>query len=152
PITWPQRLRWLALAFVPSSLMLGVTTYIVTDIASVPLFWIIPLALYLFTFIVAFPPLPGGKHLPASLLSLLRLVTPLLVLIVFFLLLSPFRITVWPHFALHLASSLALALPCHCDLARSRPSAARLTEFFLIVSIGGVLGGIFNTLVAPLIF
>src|SRR5262249_47172518 len=73
PITWPQRLRWLALAFVPSSLMLGVTTYIVTDIASVPLFWIIPLALYLFTFIVAFPPLPGGKHLPASLLSLLRL-------------------------------------------------------------------------------
>src|SRR5262249_8725433 len=114
--------------------------------------WIIPLALYLFTFIVAFPPLPGGKHLPASLLTLLRLVTPLLVLMVLFLLLSHIRIAMWAQFALHLAAFLAVALTCHCDLARSRPSAARLTEFFLIVSIGGVLGGIFNTLVAPLIF
>jgi hypothetical protein len=151
-VSWPRRLRWLALAFVPSSMMLGVTTYLVTDIASIPLFWIIPLGLYLFTFIIAFPPLPGGAQMPKQFLNALRLIAPLLVLLPVFLLISHITIGNTLAFLLYLSSFLAVALTCHCDLAHSRPSAEHLTEFFLIVSLGGVLGGLFNALVAPLIF
>lgn len=153
PITWPQRLRWLALAFVPSSLMLGVTTYLVTDIASIPLLWIIPLGLYLITFIVAFPPLPGGTQLPKMFHTALALVTPVFILLLIFVLLTHImKDNIVVMLLLHLATFLAVALTCHTELARSRPSAERLTEFFLVISLGGVLGGLFNALIAPLIF
>src|SRR5262249_8094042 len=78
PVTLGRRLRWVALAFVPSSLMLGVTTYLSTDIASVPLLWIIPLALYLLTFILVFSRLPGWIHLVFVILM------PIVILVVVF--------------------------------------------------------------------
>src|SRR5262249_31444313 len=62
PLTWSRRLRWLLLAFVPSSLMLGVTTYVTTDIAPIPLLWILPLSLYLLSFVLAFSRLPANFY------------------------------------------------------------------------------------------
>ncbi|MFL5339430.1 MAG: spermidine synthase [Gemmataceae bacterium] len=147
PLSWRRRLRWLVLAFAPASLMLGVTTYLATDIASVPMLWVIPLGLYLLTFIIAFSRLPGWFH------TVMALAAPVALLLLIFFLLSGIRLPnqKWS-FSLHLGVFFVVALACHCDLARSRPSVARLTEFYLIMSIGGVLGGLFNALVAPLIF
>jgi hypothetical protein len=146
PIALRQRLFWVLLAFVPSSLMLGVTNTITTDIASVPLLWIVPLALYLLTFVLAFA---RRQFVPmASLSRLLPILAVALVVVV----LRQARTPAGPILGLHLAFFFFAALVCHTRLAGLRPSAARLTEFFLFVSIGGVLGGVFNALVAPFVF
>jgi hypothetical protein len=141
------RLRWVALAFVPSSLMLGATTYITLDIASIPLLWIIPLALYLLSFIIVFAKWPERLHKAAT------LIMPLLILIVVFVMQSeilkrPFSLII----ALHLLTLFVTALVCHGELALTRPSTRYLTEFYLLMSFGGVLGGLFNALVAPVVF
>ncbi len=145
-IETPQRFEWVMLAFVPSTLMLGVTTFIATDVASVPLIWIIPLALYLLTFIIAF----GNKQiikLPVT--SILFVVT--LVVLGSFIILSP-PISVWVTITLHLLVFFFAALVSHQRLAQSRPHVSKLPEYFLWIAVGGVLGGIFNALVAPMIF
>src|SRR5207247_2822437 len=82
PVTWSQRLHWIALAFVPSSLMLGATTYITTDIAAIPLLWVLPLALYLLSFILVFSRLPSWVHKGVTLLM------PLIVLLLLCMVLS----------------------------------------------------------------
>jgi len=142
-----ERLRWLALAFVPSSLMLGVTQYASIDIASIPLLWVIPLALYLITFIIAF-----GRH-PAWLPRVTELLGPVFILMLIFLMITNLKP---PGFnfdlLLHFLVFTMVALFCHVELARRRPPAEHLTEFFLWVSLGGVLGGLFNALISPLIF
>ena len=144
--TLSRKLRWLGLAFVPSSLMLGVTTFMSTDIASLPLLWIIPLALYLLTFIIAFSNVPKEFHL------VMTLITPVMILLLVFLTTSNTK----PKFAmillLHMATFFCVTMTCHGELARSRPSAKYLTTFYLIMSIGGMLGGIFNGLFAPIFF
>jgi spermidine synthase len=140
------RLRWILLAFVPSSLMLGLTTYLSTDIAAIPLLWVIPLALYLLSFVLAFSRLPPEVHqvqvrlLPFVVLGQVFLMTsqltlPLLVLIV-----------------LHTGVFFLAALVCHGELARTRPATTYLTEFYLWLAVGGVLGGLCNALAAPLLF
>src|ERR1044072_847656 len=142
----PQRFEWVMFAFVPSSLMLGVTTYIATDVASVPLIWIIPLALYLLTFIIAF----GNKQfikLPVT--SILFPIT--LVVLGAFLILAP-PISVWVTITLHLLVFFLAALVSHQRLAQSRPHVSKLPEYYLWIAVGGVLGGIFNALVAPMVF
>lgn len=144
-----RRLHWVALAFVPSSLMLGATTFVTTDIASVPLLWVLPLALYLLSFVVAFarPPLWLRR-------ALVR-VLPAGVLIVIFLILAevrPASDVLGAMIGLHLGVLFLAAVVCHGELAALRPSAADLTEFYLWMSFGGVLGGLFNALLAPLIF
>jgi len=145
-IETPQRLEWVLLAFVPSSLMLGVTTFIATDVASVPLIWIIPLALYLLTFIIAF----GNKQIvKLSLVSTLFSIA--LVVLGAFIILSP-PISVWVTITLHLLVFFLAALVSHQRLAHSRPHVSKLPEYFLWIAVGGVLGGIFNALVAPIIF
>ena len=145
PSIWLQRLRWTALAFIPSSLMLGVTTHISTDVAAVPLIWIVPLALYLVTFMVAF-----GRR------STERIWTdryvPLLVVAVAFELIVGASINLFVGIALHLATFMAVGMLCHCRLADERPEPARLTEFYFLLSLGGVAGGVFNALLAPLLF
>lgn len=141
-----QRLRWVFLAFVPSSLMLGVTSYLSSDVAVIPLMWIVPLALYLLTFILAFarrewiPRLLLVRVFPMFVIALvllynLQLVEPIGGLIL-----------------LHLVTFFLAALLCHGRLAADRPEPERLTEFYLWLSVGGVLGGIFNALVAPVVF
>jgi hypothetical protein len=138
------RLRWVALAFVPSSLLLGVTTYITTDIAPVPLLWVIPLALYLLSFILVFarrpllPPTWAARALPMAVLG---------TAFTFF-----FEAVPKVGLPLHLLTFFLAALVCHGELARDRPPPRYLTGFYLCISVGGVLGGLANALVAPLVF
>ncbi|MCE9562904.1 MAG: fused MFS/spermidine synthase [Planctomycetes bacterium] len=149
-LTWKRRLRWIFLAFVPSSLLLGCTTYISTDLAPIPLLWIVPLALYLLTFIIVFAKRPWIPHeLSCRILPISVLVLTLL------LVLGANQIRGLPFWALLLVHLLALfltALVAHGELARDRPHTEHLTEFFLWMSVGGMLGGMFNALLAPVIF
>ncbi|HEV3386052.1 MAG TPA: fused MFS/spermidine synthase, partial [Gemmata sp.] len=146
PPTLFRKLKWIALAFVPSSLMLGVTFYMTTDIASIPLLWVGPLALYLITFIIAFARLPDWFRLVIGNLA------PVMILLLVFVFLSSINFGIGIVLLIHLLTFFAAALMCHYELARDRPSPQFLTEFFLLMSVGGVLGGIFNSLLAPLIF
>lgn len=146
PLTWSRRLKWIALAAVPSSLMLGVTTYITTDIAVVPLLWIIPLALYLLTFILVFARRKIFSH------RWMARIFPIAVIILLLVLLSEATRPVTLIVAGHLLAFFLAAMVCHGELARDRPPASHLTEFYLLMSVGGVLGGIFNALLAPALF
>jgi hypothetical protein len=141
-----KRVEWTLLALIPSSLMLGVTTYIATDIASVPLIWIIPLVLYLLTFILAF----GKQQIIKPSLASISLPFALLCLGVFRVLNPP--VSFWVTFVLHLFVFFIAALVCHQRLAQSRPHISKLVEYYLWIAVGGVLGGTFNALLAPLIF
>jgi hypothetical protein len=141
-----RRLRWIGLSFAPSSLMLAVTTFISTDIASVPLLWVLPLGLYLLTFVIAFsssPRYPGRAVERALPLLLLPLVLFLVLRIG-----GPIGLVV----PLHVVVFFVAALVCHRALADDRPDPAHLTEFYLLVAAGGVLGSLFNTLIAPMVF
>ncbi len=141
-----RRLRWMALAFVPSSLMLSVTTYATTDIASVPMLWVIPLGIYLLTFVIAFSRRPIIPH---------HLVVKLMPIILVPLVVALAERGTDPIAAvipLHLISFFLVAMTCHGELVRDRPAVAHLTEFYLYLSIGGVLGGSFNALLSPMIF
>jgi hypothetical protein len=145
--TLARRLRWVALAFVPSSLMLGATTWMTTDIAAIPLLWVPPLALYLLSFILVFSRLPAAVH------RLMVVLLPLLTLLLVFLMLSQLPLLpIWWKILVHLAVLFVAAMVCHGELARDRPPTRYLTGFYLWMSVGGVLGGLFNALVAPLIF
>jgi hypothetical protein len=146
-LTLRRRFRWLLLAFAPSSLMLGVTNYITTDIASVPLLWIIPLALYLLTMVLAF----ARRQLFSARLPALIVPGATVVLLLIYLVDttgSGARTLI----VLHLVYFFFAALMCHSQLAIDRPAASHLAEFYVWLSLGGVLGGIFNALAAPLIF
>ena len=147
-VTRAQRVRWLFLSFAPSSLLLGVTTFITTDIAPVPLFWVVPLALYLVTFIVAFAAQPlirpslavRVQAFAVTLLAVMALVPGIA------------RGSASMSVTLHLLAFFFTALVCHGELVRTRPDARNLTEFYLWLSLGGLLGGVFNALVAPVLF
>ena len=142
---WRERLTWLALAAIPSSLMLGVTSYITTDLGSAPFLWVIPLALYLLTFIVAFQARP---MIPPS-VALAVQAGAIGLLAVFF---RPWSFGFVIVAAIQLTAFFFTALICHQALAARRPEPARLTEFYIWMSLGGVVGGAFNAFAAPLIF
>lgn len=146
PPTTLRMLKWTVLAFVPSSLMLGVTFHMTTDIASIPLLWVGPLALYLITFIIAF------SHLPPWFRILIGNLAPVMILLLVFLMISDVKPGTGLELLLYNLTFFAAALMCHYELARDRPSPQYLTQYFLIMSFGGVCGGIFNSLVAPLVF
>ncbi len=145
--TWKQRGLWVLLAAIPSSLTIGVSTQVSVDIASIPLFWVVPLTVYLLTFIVTFSPVAGRWLTPrradwlfppaAGLLAGLSVITE-----------PGLRFSI----AAHLGVLLLVGLVCHGRLAEQRPATNRLTEFYLCLAIGGVLGGIFNAIVVPLVF
>jgi hypothetical protein len=154
-----ERIQWIVLSFVPSSLMLGVTTHISTDIAAVPMLWVAPLALYLATFVIAFS--SGAVARPAvarpltgrDRVSLERWLARALPALIFGCLLTVlFNARLASLIALHVLTFFVVALVCHRELARRRPAAIHLTEFYLCMSFGGMLGGVFNSLVAPHLF
>jgi hypothetical protein len=149
-ITWLRRLRWIGLAAAPSSLMLGLTTYITTDIAAVPMFWIVPLALYLASFILVFARWPvlwtGRPH------EIVLYAQPVIVLVAGLAIYDNWGLSITWTMVAHLALFFICVMACHGELAKDRPPARQLTEFYLWMSVGGVLGGIFNSLVAPLLF
>jgi hypothetical protein len=147
PLTWARRARWLFLAFVPATLLLSVTTYLSMDIAAIPLLWIVPLALYLLSFILVFgrktwiPVRWAGRALPGLIVVLMLLLLcqdlqPPIALLIF----------------LHLLALFVIALYCHGCLSADRPAAQHLTEFYLWLAVGGALGGLFNALAAPVLF
>lgn len=142
-VGWRQRLAWVLLAAAPSSLMLGVTAYISTDIASAPFLWVVPLALYLTTFIIAFQDRPW---IPPSLGLLLQAMAIVVCAALFghngILIMLP----------VHLAAFFLTALACHQALVARRPDPAHLTDFYLCMSLGGVVGGAFNAFLAPVVF
>ena len=141
-----RRIRWVVLAFIPSSLLLGVTTHVQTDIAAVPLLWAIPLSLYLLTFVIAFSPRrPVG---PGTLAWIL----PFLVVLTVLTFLRVLSLPVWATIGIHELTFFVAALLAHERLADDRPDPAYLTEFYLLLAFGGVLGGLFNALIAPILF
>ncbi|MDO8901000.1 MAG: fused MFS/spermidine synthase [Phenylobacterium sp.] len=142
---WPRRLIWIALAAIPSSLMLGVTTHITTDVASAPFIWVVPLALYLLTFIIAFQDRPAISTETALMFQAAAVVACAVIM--------PFHTTnLAIQLGVHLAAFFFTALVCHQALVARRPPPAQLTEFYLCLSVGGVVGGAFNAFVAPVIF
>jgi hypothetical protein len=152
-VTPMRRLRWVLLAAVPSSLMLGVTNYISTDISAIAMFWIIPLALYLLTFILVFMRWPvqwtGQPH------TIVLYAQPIILgLLVISVTVYSGQQTHYPVqlILMQLLGFFATTLMCHGELARDRPGTKHLTEFYLWMSVGGALGGIFNGLFAPLFF
>jgi len=145
-LPWALRLRWGALAFAPSTLLLGVTTFLTTDIAAVPLFWVVPLALYLLTFIIAFARTPIVPH------AIVVRAQPWFALPLVLVLFWGSSTGLIEFYPVHLATFFVTALVCHGELARTRPAVEHLTAFYLWLSIGGLLGGVFNALVAPYVF
>jgi hypothetical protein len=140
------RARWVALAFVPSSLLLGITTFLSTDVAATPLLWVIPLSIYLLTFVIVFARSGRKVSTPAAVVHALLITT--LILAFFWQASLGFK----RGYALHLTTFAFTALVLHGELAASRPSTSRLTEYYLWISLGGALGGAFTALVVPLIF
>ena len=145
-IAWSTRLRWLLLALAPSSLMLSVTQHLTTDIAPIPLLWLLPLSLYLLTFALVFAPRALIPH------WVLVRWQPAVLIVLMLLLLREASEPFGTVLGLHVAGFFWIAMVCHGELARSRPPPTRLTEFYLWLAVGGVLGGTFNALVAPHVF
>jgi spermidine synthase len=135
-----------ALAFVPSSLLLAVTTYVSTDIAAVPLLWVVPLGLYLLTFVAAFSARAEGLRRPA------RVAFPLVLVPLALLMCTGSKLPQALMLVPHVLAFVTAAFICHAELADERPSPAHLTAFYLWISLGGMLGGLFNALVAPFLF
>ncbi len=145
-ITWRRRARWLLLAAVPSGLLSAVTNFVTTDLISAPLLWVVPLAIYLLTFVIAFSErgrrlIPGAEWLAPAAVTLLWV---------------PFGSAAgWPIGPLLLVEFLGLgvvATTLHGRLAADRPAAGRLTEFYLLISTGGVLASSLVAIVAPVLF
>lgn len=145
PVAWWDRGRWVFFAFVPASLLQGVTTSLTTDVASVPFLWALPLGTYLLTMVVAF----GRRQLRVG--SVSALVPVAVALVVATQLLGASRLAGLV-VLLHVVTLFLVGLLCHGRLALERPAPSKLTEYFLLISLGGVLGGAFNALVAPLVF
>lgn len=148
PPTWPQRLRWVGIAFVPSSLMLGATSFLSVDLAPIPLLWVAPLALYLLSFVVAFS--PGARS--TALVEAAGYVLPVAVVGLAIGIGFEERTPLWWIVALHLGVFFLAAVACHGRLAAERPPARYLTGFYAWLAVGGALGACFNALIAPNVF
>ena len=148
PVAGPSardRAYWTFFAFVPSALMVAVTTHIGTEVVSAPFLWVIPLALYLATFVLVF----RAQEIRA-LATMLRLQPAVTAAGAIFMLPALFPPLL--SLTINLVAFFVAATVCHAALYRSRPSAANLTSFYLYMSVGGALGGIFAALIAPHLF
>src|SRR5499433_2678235 len=146
PPTWKDAGFWVARAAVPAGLLVAVTAHISTDVAAVPLLWVLPLALYLLTFVIVFARRPIVPH------WLVVTVQPAFVIaLVAVIIFDPVK-TIVGLLAVHLAVFFVNALMCHGELGRTRPAPRYLTAFYLWISAGGVIGGIGAGLIAPYVF
>lgn len=156
-LTYSSMAFWVVLAFIPSSLMLGVTSYMTNNIASAPFLWILPLALYLLTFVIVFARRPIvstatiAKLFPWVVIFALFTMMPnsSFDLFGFTINTSPSKVMKIP---LLLLAYFLISLYCHSILVGRRPDSSKLTTYYILMSLGGVLGGAFNALLAPLIF
>jgi hypothetical protein len=141
---WAEIGKWIWLALVPSGLLIAVTSYISTDVASAPFLWIIPLSLFLLTFVLIF------RDRPLVPPRWIEIALPILVALL--VLTKIFDPDVFIAIAINLGFFFAATMFCHQQLYERRPDAAHLTQFYLWMSFGGVLGGIFVGLLAPFMF
>lgn len=141
-----RALKWIALAALPSSLLMSATTHLTTDIAPVPLLWVVPLGLYLLSFVVVFASWPPGAR------RIVGRVTPMFLCFLAVALLTRANTPIVLVSGIHLGAFLFVALLCHGELAADRPAPNQLTNYYLWLSVGGVLGGSFNSLLAPWLF
>ncbi len=142
-VTWSQRSMWVLLAFLPSSWLLSVTTRLTTDIAPIPLLWVVPLAIYLLTFVLAFASRVWLPH------RMVQQWTAAMAIMLVASTVAP--LSMWMA-GLNLLAFFFGAMLCHGELVRRRPNTNGLTEFYLWLSVGGVLGGFFNAIVVPNVF
>jgi hypothetical protein len=143
---WAQRLRWIFLAAVPSGLLIAVTAHISTDVAAAPLLWVLPLSLYLLTWVLVFqsrPLLPHGWMLALQ---------PLAIAGVIILLAVGGEQNLLLTLGGHQLCFFVIAMACHGELARRRPASRHLTGFYVALSFGGMVGGLFAGLIAPFTF
>ncbi|HEU0066784.1 MAG TPA: hypothetical protein VFQ57_06045 [Sphingomonas sp.] len=142
----PRRvMRWIALAAVPSGLMLATSTYLTTDIVAMPLLWVIPLGLYLLSFSIAFAD-------DQSVADFITRVAPVTILLFGGIMIGGYQERPYFNAAIALLLLFMAATALHTALYRNRPEPDRLTGFYLAMSTGGVIGGIFAGLLAPLLF
>ena len=140
----PQRIRWLVLSAIPSALLHASTLHITTDIASAPWIWVLPLTLYLLTFVIVF-----ARRVIVSEATVVRILVPTTVILSIVVVKIP---VFWFHnLAIALATFFVLALASHQRLAAARPTTDRLTEYYVMMALGGALGGIAATVIAPLV-
>ncbi len=144
--TWPAIGRWVFISAVPSGLLIAVTAYVSTDVAAAPLLWVIPLSLYLLTWVLVFQRRPLIPHRIALLLQ------PFAVATIVVLLFYTTWIPIFFNLGGHLLAFFVIALACHGELARTRPPPRDLTTFYVSLSFGGMVGGLFAGLVAPYAF
>ncbi len=144
--TWLQWGRWVFLAAIPSGLLVAVTAHISTDVAAAPLLWVLPLSLYLLTWVVVFQQKPLIPH------RFVLLVQPLAVAGVIYLLALSGERNLLVVLGGHLLCFFVIAMGCHGELARQRPAPQFLTGFYVALSLGGMIGGLFAGLVAPFTF
>src|SRR5205085_3262608 len=145
PPTTKRYLHWIALAAVPSGLMLSTTTHLTTDIVAMPMIWVLPLGLYLLSFVIAF----AGWRKPADFITMLA---PLIILVAGGLVFGRGAQNPLYPVTLGLLLLFAIAVALHSEMFRLRPAAGHLTRFYLAMSVGGMLGGLFCAIVAPLVF
>jgi len=136
----------LALAAVPSALLISVTAHISTDVAAAPFMWVIPLALYLLTFVIVFQTRPVLPH------DWMVAIEPLFIVALVGVMVFDIRAYLFGILALNVIAVFVITLVCHGELSRTRPNAQHLTAFYMWMSAGGVIGGIFAGLIAPNIF
>lgn len=146
PPTWTLRLRWIFLAAVPSGLLIAVTAHISTDVAAAPLLWVLPLSLYLLTWVLVFQSRPLLPH------RLMLLLQPLAIAGVMILLVIGGEQNLLLTLGGHQLCFFIIAMACHGELARTRPAASYLTGFYVALSFGGMVGGLFAGLIAPYTF
>src|SRR6185437_13420952 len=143
---WALRARWIFLAAVPSGLLIAVTAHISTDVAAAPLLWVLPLSLYLLTWVLVFQSRPLFPHKWVLWLQPLAIAGTVVLL----------AIGGKQNLLLTLGGNLlfffVIAMACHGELARTRPAARYLTGFYVALSFGGMLGGLFAGLIAPFTF
>src|ERR687894_657755 len=145
-----RRARGVGVTFVPSSLMLGGTAFVTTNISPVPLLWVIPLSLYLFSFVIVFSP---SQRMPDAIHKVMVAALPIVIaFLVITTLTNILRSPYWALILVHFVGFFVITMVLHGEVARDRPPARHLTEFYLWVSVGGVLGGVFNALIAPVAF
>jgi spermidine synthase len=137
---------WVLWGFIPCSAMLAVTTHIATDIASIPLLWVVPLSIYLLSFILVFALKDFYRTIPWD-----RFMLPMAVLVS---LMYYFGLNerAWYSISLHLLFLFFVCMSFHSRLALDRPAVHHLNSFYVYMSVGGILGGIFNGIVAPMAF
>ncbi len=144
--SWALRARWIFLAAVPSGLLIAVTAHISTDVAAAPLLWVLPLSLYLLTWVLVFQSRPLLPH------KWMLMAQPLAIAGVIVLLAVGGEQNLLLMLGGNLLCFFVIAMACHGELARTRPAAKYLTGFYVALSFGGMLGGLFAGLIAPFAF